>query len=69
LRTVIIVPITSTIKTYPWEVDCVVADRKGAMATDQIKVVDKARIGSKISALSKREIAALKEVMRKMLID
>jgi mRNA interferase MazF len=69
LRTVIIVPITSTIKTYPWRVDCLVADRKGAIATDQIKVVDKVRIGSKISALSKREIVALKEVMRKMLID
>jgi mRNA interferase MazF len=69
LRTVIIVPITSTVKNYPWRADCLVADRKGAIATDQIKAVDKVRIGSKITVLSKREIAALKEIMRKMLID
>lgn len=40
LRTIIIVPITSTIKNYPWRVICNVADRKGSIATNQIKVVD-----------------------------
>ena len=69
LRTIIIVPITSTIKSYPWRVDCMVAGRKGSIATDQMKVVDKIRIGSKISTLSKQEIAALKDVLRKMLVD
>jgi mRNA interferase MazF len=69
LRTVIIAPITSTIKNYPWRVECMVSDRKGSIATDQLKVVDKTRIGSKVSALSKAEILTLKEVLRKMLID
>lgn len=69
LRTLVIIPITSTVKTYPWRVPCVISDRQGSVATDQIKVVDKARIGSKIGKLSKAEITQLKEVIQKMLID
>ena len=69
LRTIVIVPVTSTIKSYPWRIKCIISAREGSMATDQIKVVDKARIGSKIGKLSKGEITALKEVLQKMLID
>ncbi|WP_439581880.1 type II toxin-antitoxin system PemK/MazF family toxin [Dyadobacter bucti] len=69
LRTVIVIPVTSTIKNYPWRVHCVVAGRDGSIAVDQIKVIDRIRIGSKIAVLSKREIIQLKEVMKKMLID
>jgi mRNA interferase MazF len=69
LNTLIIVPITSTIKTYPWRVTCIVSNRKGSIATDQIKVVDRARVGSKIGNLATGEISALKEVLLKMLVD
>jgi len=69
LRTLIIVPITSTIKNYPWRIDCMVSDRKGSIAIDQIKVVDRVRIGSKIGNLATVEITLLKDVLQKMLID
>jgi len=69
LRTVIIVPITSTVKSYPWRIDCVIAERNGSIATDQVRVVDKARIGSRIGKLSKVEIFQLKEILKQMLID
>lgn len=69
LRTAVIIPITSTIKKYPWRVDCTISGREGSIATDQIKVVDKARIGGKIGKLSKTEISLLKDVIQKMLID
>jgi len=36
-----------------------IADRKGSIATDQIKVVDKVRVGSKIGNLSVEEITAI----------
>ncbi len=68
LRTVIIVPITSTIKSYPWRVLCMVAGRQGSMATDQIKVVDKIRIGAKIGNLSVEETITIKDVLQKMLV-
>ena len=69
LRTVVVIPITSTVKSYPWRVKCSIADRDGSIAADQIKVVDRTRIGAGISKLSKKEIIALKEVLKKMLID
>lgn len=69
LRTLIIMPITSTIKSYPWRVNCMIADRKGSIATDQIKVVDRVRIGSKIGSLSTEEIKAIKEIIQQMLIE
>lgn len=69
LRTVMIIPITSTIKAYPWRVHCVISGKHGSMATDQMKVADKARIGSKIGSLSESEILNLKDVLQRMLID
>jgi len=69
LRTLIIVPITSTIKSYPWRVSCNISNREGSIATDQIKVVDRARIGAKIGKLTKNEIGLLKEALHKMYID
>lgn len=69
LRTVVVIPITSTIRAYPWRVQCIISGKQGSMATDQIKVADKARIGSKMGALSESEIIALKDVLQRMLID
>ncbi len=69
LRTLIIIPITSTIKTYPWRIPCIISNKQGSIAIDQIKVVDRVRMGSKIGKLSKSEIALLKDALHKMLID
>lgn len=69
LRTVIIAPITSTIRGYFWRVSCTVKDKKGQIAVDQLKVVDKMRLSSKISKLSNKEITELKEVIQHMLVD
>lgn len=69
LRTVIIIPITSTIKRYPWRVDCVVQNKNGSIAVDQIRVVDKTRLGSEIGTLSATEMKVLKQVLQEMLVD
>ena len=69
LRTVIVIPITSTVRNYPWRIKCTISNKDGSIATDQIKVVDRARIGSKISNISQNEISALKEVLQKMLVQ
>jgi mRNA interferase MazF len=69
LRTVIITPITSTVNKYPWRVECTVSNRSGSIATDQIRVIDKTRLGARVGKLSDREISALKQAMQKMLIE
>lgn len=69
LRTVIIIPITSTVKIYPWRVECWVGDRKGSIATDHIRVVDKSRLVSKIGVLSQKEVKNLKLIIEKMFVE
>ena len=69
LTTVVIVPITSTIRNYPYRVLCSVAGREGEIATDQIRTVDKSRIKRKIGELNNREIEELKEVFRQMFCE
>ena len=51
LNTVIVAPLTSTIKDYPVRVDCVVANKQGQIALDHIRSVDKKRLGKKIAII------------------
>lgn len=44
MRTVVIAPMTSTIKNFPFRVDCTFAGRPGQIALDQIRSVDKLRL-------------------------
>ncbi len=69
LRTVVVIPITSTVRNFPWRVMCCVANKNGSIATDQIRSVDKDRLGAKMGRLSEEEIADLKDVLQKMLVD
>lgn len=45
LRTVLICPLTSTRRAYPFRVDCSFGDREGQIATDQMRVLDRSRLG------------------------
>lgn len=66
LNTVIIVPLTSTIRNYPFRVRCTVAEQEGEAAIDQLKTIDKCRIGRYISTLRASEIQHIKDVLRQM---
>jgi mRNA interferase MazF len=67
LRTVIIAPLTHTIKSYPSRVTCEVDGDKGSIMLDQIRTVDKTRIGSFIATLDPKEISEIKSVLNEML--
>ncbi len=51
LNTVIVAPLTSTIKNYPMRVNCVVDNRNGQIALDQIRTIDKLRLKKHIGTL------------------
>ena len=51
LNTVIIVPLTSTFKPYPTRVDCHFQGKNGQLAIDQIRSIDKSRLGKKLGKL------------------
>ena len=51
LHTVIIVPLTSTFKPYPTRIDCKFMGKNGQLAIDQIRIIDKSRLGKKLGKL------------------
>jgi mRNA interferase MazF len=67
IRTVIVAPLTHTLKPYPSRVMCVVNGEKGAIMLDQIRTVDKSRIGAAISKLDVKESTQIKFIINQML--
>lgn len=51
LATIIIVPLTTTIKNYTTRVNCVFEGKQGQLATDQIRSVDRIRLIKRIGTL------------------
>jgi len=51
LKTVIVIPLTSTIRNYPTRVQCKFKSRQGQLAIDQIRAVDKMRLVKKLGML------------------
>lgn len=67
LKTVIIAPLTHTMKNYPSRVSCTISGTDGMIMLDQIRTIDKARLSSYISKLKKAEINEVKSVINEML--
>ena len=66
LNTLIIAPLTSTLKNYPSRVNCKVKGKDGQIALDQIRCVDKLRLKNKLSKLSDNEQSEVLEELKKM---
>ena len=66
LNTVIVAPLTSTLKNYPCRVNCVVKSKKGQIALDQIRKIDKIRIKNKLSVLKEKEQEEVFMVLKEM---
>ena len=69
LNTIIIAPMTSSLKEYPTRVAVKHNSKKGMIALDQIRTVDKKRILKVLGKLNKTEIQSIKEVLKEMLVD
>ncbi|MBC8053875.1 MAG: type II toxin-antitoxin system PemK/MazF family toxin [Sphingobacteriaceae bacterium] len=67
LKTVIIAPVTHTLKEYPTRVSCRINGQAGSIMLDQLRTVDKRRIKGKLNKLSNTEIASIKSVINEML--
>ena len=52
IRTVIVAPLTSTIRAYPFRVECTFQKKKGQIALDQIRSLDKKRLIMKLGSFS-----------------
>jgi mRNA interferase MazF len=67
IKTVIIAPLTHTLKAYPTRVMCEVKGEKCAIMLDQIRTIDKSRIGAVIAKLDVKESTQIKFVINQML--
>jgi mRNA interferase MazF len=54
LGTVIIAPLTSTIKHFPTRIICIFQKRQGQIALDQLRAVDKARLIKRIGKMDEK---------------
>jgi len=69
LKTVVIAPMTSNLNQYPTRVEVEHDGKKGMIAIDQIRTVDKSRILKVFGKLTKTEIKTCKEVIRETFVD
>lgn len=55
LNTVIVAPLTSTIRSYPTRVDCYVEGKKGQVCLDQMRTVDKRRLQKLLDVITNQQ--------------
>jgi mRNA interferase MazF len=69
LNTVIIAPMTSKIKSYPFRINCVLEGKKAGIVLDQIRTIDKIRLRNRIGRLTNLHIFEVKNILKEMLVD
>ncbi len=69
LKTVIIAPITSTLRNYPTRINLYLQNRQGQIMVDQMRAIDKSRLHQKIEVADTPTISKLKSVIQEMLVD
>jgi len=69
LRTVVIVPMTTSSKKYPTRVEIKHDNKIGWVVLDQVRTVDKQRVLKGLGKLSKPEIKEVKAVIKETYVD
>jgi len=62
--TILIVPLTSTIKSWPFRITLNVLGKKSSAACDQLRVVDKTRLREYIGSLSPTESKEILNILK-----
>jgi len=66
LNTVIVIPLTSTIRNYPTRLECRFKGRLGQLVIDQIRAVDLKRLKNKLGVLEAETCKMLCQTLEKM---
>jgi mRNA interferase MazF len=69
LNTIIVAPVTTNLSKYPSRVAVFHTGKKGMIAIDQIRTIDKVRILKFFEMLSKSEIQKCKSVIKETFVD
>ena len=68
LRTVQVAPLTTNTRDYPWRVSILFQRKKGRVALDQIRTIDKRRVLKELGKARPAVVSAIKAVIDEMLI-
>lgn len=69
LQTIVIAPMTSSLKSYPTRIPVLHNLSYGMIALDQIRTIDKSRIIKIFESLTEKEIKHCKEVIKETFVD
>jgi mRNA interferase MazF len=69
LNTIVVAPMTTNLKKYPTRIQVKHNNKKGMVAIDQIRTIDKSRIIKKFDRLTKSEIEKCKDIIRETFVD
>ncbi len=69
LNIVVVAPMTTSLRNYPTRVNIKFKEKKGKIAVDQIRTIDKKRIVKIIGKISAIEIKMLKEIIKQTYVD
>ena len=69
LQTIVVAPLTSSSKPYPTRVEVKHKTTKGWIAIDQIRTIDRIRIVKHFEALTDKEIAQVKSILKETFVD
>jgi mRNA interferase MazF len=69
LHTIVVAPMTSTLKNYPTRVAVKHNGQLGMVALDQVRTIDRSRIIKNMGHLAKDEVSQCKQVIRETYVD
>lgn len=69
LHTIVVAPMSSSSKSYPTRVEVKHNTRKGWIAIDQIRTIDRIRIVKSFDTLTDKEIGKVKNVIQETFVD
>ena len=69
LNTIVVAPMTTNLNKYPTRISVVHNRKKGMVAIDQIRTVDKKRIIKMFDGLTKSEIQKCKDIIKETFVD
>jgi mRNA interferase MazF len=66
IRTVIVAPMTSSIKEYPTRVSCTFRKKTGQIVLDQVRTIDKSRLMKKLGTINSKAQLDVVSVLQRM---
>lgn len=69
LRTVIVAPLTTGGRAYPWRVRCRFQQRSGYVVLDQVRTVDRERLVKRLGAVPSQTLSEVLAALREMFAE